>query len=661
MFVLEEMNRQKEKLLLFVVFVVSCCCLVEGDLTSSSSELHLSLDASFQGGEEEVNHNISKTKTGLEGTSVSRSISTRDTRSAESSYSVTRLYAGGSNDTNSTLEGPTENATSPETHPEPTKDHDTVAEDLELAASYLDLTFFNSNRMMVAYLICVVIACILSVVDIRDHAIAFDYPKIQIYLLRVLFMIPIYGVFSFAALYWHHYRFYLDTVRDTYEALVLYMFFSLLIAYAGGEGQLIRALSKKRYKGIHLFPMCLLPLYTLDRGFFLRCKRMVLQYALFKPIAAVLACVGEPLGIYSETNFNLDNLYTYVYMYNNISISYSLYYLVLFETETEKELRYCQAGLKFLCIKSIIFFAFWQSASLSMLINYGWIYVGGAEEEKEINTMAVQNGLICLELLPVAFMHHFAFSREKLEREMAAEPVFDLETHDVSARQSIGDAMRFRGVISDLMATLFYRRSKLVNLENDDDEDDEEVERRREQAEGHGGQSTAGSNGGGSGTGVRDPTVDELVRYAFLNDKGLKPEGLLYIPESDDEVVEDDNIDYNETDIISPDFAAIAKRKGHVGVGSAAIVAAIEEEAAEATIASVAGSSVVNAGEEDYVSLATCCSVCGRFDRELVQRKSGVYKCRLCVGNSSIKAIKAATKKKVKQLETLRQNVGFDS
>jgi uncharacterized membrane protein YgcG len=513
----------------------------------------------------------------------------------------------------------------------------------------------------------------LSIVDIREHAISFEYPKIQIYLLRVLFMIPIYGTFSFAALYFSHYRFFLDTIRDTYEALVLYMFFSLLIAYAGGEGQLIRALNKKRYKGIHLFPMCLLPLYPLDRAFFLRCKRMLLQYALFKPIASFLSCVGEPIGIFSETIFELTNLYSWIYSINNVSISYSLYYLVLFETETEKELRYCQAGLKFLCIKAIIFFAFWQSASLSMLINMGVFYVGGAEEEKEINTMAVQNGLICLELLPVAFMHHFAFSREKLEREMAAEPVFDLETHDVSARQSIGDAMRFQGVLSDLVATIFYRRAKLINLENDDDEDEADASHRREQAEGHGGTSSnawggAGGGGGGGaspgGGGVKDPTVDELVRYAFLNDRGLKPDGLIYIPESDDELVQDDAVDYNDTDIISPDFAAIAHRKGNGGLtagglGSAAIVAAIEEEAAEAALISSGGAQAVGAVEDDYVSLSTCCAVCGRFDRQLVQRKSGVYKCVQCIGNSSIKAIKVATKKKVKQLEVLRQNVGF--
>ena len=40
----------------------------------------------------------------------------------------------------------------------------------ELAASYIDLTFFNSDRMMVAYFFCVLISCVLSIVDIREHA-----------------------------------------------------------------------------------------------------------------------------------------------------------------------------------------------------------------------------------------------------------------------------------------------------------------------------------------------------------------------------------------------------------------------------------------------------------------------------------------------------------
>lgn len=154
--------------------------------------------------------------------------------------------------------------------------------------------------------------------------------------MRIILMIPIYAIFSALSLLFPTWQFFFGTVRDTYESFVLYMFFMLMIAYCGGEGQLLRSLKSKRYKGAHPFPMCWLPTFPLDTDFYLRCKRWVLQCALIKPICSFIAMILAPTGLYREGHFTIDNVYTYTCILVNFSLTWALYYLVLFEIECEK-------------------------------------------------------------------------------------------------------------------------------------------------------------------------------------------------------------------------------------------------------------------------------------------------------------------------------------
>lgn len=280
---------------------------------------------------------------------------------------------------------------------------------------------------------CVWITTVISTIvvayaisDTREHSLNFTRPTLQRLTIRIQLMVPLYAALSVLTLHLPENRFFIATVRDTYESFVLYEFLALLIAYCGGETQLIQSLTLKRYKGEHPAPCCCLPMFPLDLDFFLRCKRWVLQYALIKPITSVLAIVGHLNGTYRETDFDFStNLFPWLTVISNFSITYSLWYLVVFEHETARELAYCQPMLKFICIKTIIFFAFWQGLGVSFLVALGFIDVGHDEKEREEVVGAFQDFLICIELVPVAIMHHYAFGYESFKQEMKDEPVFE--------------------------------------------------------------------------------------------------------------------------------------------------------------------------------------------------------------------------------------------
>ncbi|KAG5510481.1 hypothetical protein GH5_06681 [Leishmania sp. Ghana 2012 LV757] len=495
------------------------------------------------------------------------------------------------------------------------------------SSSGVDMTWVNNMALTYAAVVCAVICCFISFSDLREHLSRFDYPKLQVLEMRIIMMIPIYAVFSALSLLFSDWRFFFETVRDTYESFVLYIFFMLMVSYCGGEGQLLRSLKKKRYKGMHPFPMCYLPSFPLDTAFYLRCKRWVLQCALMKPLISFIAMVCHPLGIYKEGSFKLNNVYTYTSIIINISLTMALYYLVLFEIECEKEMHYAKTFLKFLCIKSIIFFSYWQSVIVNLASSAGIIYLGSHEEEIEATSAVIQDLLMCFELLPVALLHRAAFGRAKLDDEMACVPVYMKDSNTGDLRSNVDTALNVNDIIDDTFGTIFFRKGKLIDQENGGESDDdvnygEAVGR----ADGGGGTSRGSSAGMGGGGAVnrvalvsnadalaRDPTLEELLRHAIATDYGVRVDGVLHYDEDSDREERNHDMHFADTDVI------LRRSKNE---------AATQDVRVDTDL--LRSHQVPRGGAAPQIY----CVVCGRFDRDMVRRRNG-YKCKECVGSKS--------------------------
>ena len=63
------------------------------------------------------------------------------------------------------------------------------------------------------------------------HLSRYTQPAHQRYIIRILFMVPVYAVCSWISLLDRSAGIYLDTIRDCYESWVIYNFLALCLAY----------------------------------------------------------------------------------------------------------------------------------------------------------------------------------------------------------------------------------------------------------------------------------------------------------------------------------------------------------------------------------------------------------------------------------------------
>lgn len=70
-----------------------------------------------------------------------------------------------------------------------------------------------------------------SMYGIIKHALHYSKPHLQKYIIRILFMVPIYALNSWIVLKFPQTSIYLDTIRECYEAFSIYNFMMYLINF----------------------------------------------------------------------------------------------------------------------------------------------------------------------------------------------------------------------------------------------------------------------------------------------------------------------------------------------------------------------------------------------------------------------------------------------
>ncbi|XP_051904971.1 transmembrane protein 184A [Hippocampus zosterae] len=260
-------------------------------------------------------------------------------------------------------------------------------------------------------------ALLITCHQIYTHLRSYTVPNEQRYIIRILLIVPIYAFDSWLSLLFignNQYYVYFDSVRDCYEAFVIYNFLSLSFEYLGGESGIMSEIRGKPIQSSCLYGTCCLGGMSYSIGFLRFCKQATLQFCIVKPIMAAITIILQAYGKYHDGDFNVNGGYLYITIIYNFSVSLSLYALFLFFFATSDLLRPYEPVLKFLTIKSVIFLSFWQGMVLAILERCDVIpkalYIDGQEVGAGTVAAGWQNFIICMEMFFAAIVLRYAFT-----------------------------------------------------------------------------------------------------------------------------------------------------------------------------------------------------------------------------------------------------------
>ncbi|KAL4599762.1 hypothetical protein ACB092_11G149700 [Castanea dentata] len=250
--------------------------------------------------------------------------------------------------------------------------------------------------------ICTVGAIVLAVRHIYRHLMNYTEPTYQRFIVRIIFMVPVYALMSFLSLVLPAASIYFNSFREVYEAWVIYNFLSLCLGWVGGPGAVVLSLSGRVLKPSWYLMTCCFPPIPLDGRFIRRCKQGCLQFVILKPILVAVTLILYAKGKYEDGNFSPNQSYLYLTIIYTISYTMALYALALFYLACKDLLQPFNPVPKFILIKSVVFLTYWQGVLVFLAAKSG--FIKDAEEAAEF-----QNFIICVEMLIAAVGHLYAF------------------------------------------------------------------------------------------------------------------------------------------------------------------------------------------------------------------------------------------------------------
>ncbi|CAG8531389.1 15597_t:CDS:2, partial [Dentiscutata heterogama] len=252
------------------------------------------------------------------------------------------------------------------------------------------------------------VATLISLYLIFRHLQNYTRPNHQRYIVRIILMVPIYAIISWLSYRYFRYSTYYETIRDCYEAFAIAAFFALLTQFVGESTEEQKQMLFHRKKRKLPFPCCCFWFNPASHSFLALTKWGILQYVIMKPIITFISLITEALGVFCAESLSFAFARVYMKILTFICVTVAMYALFVFYLTIHEDIAEHKPFLKFLCIKLVIFFSFWQSIVLAIIADIGII-----KETQYWTSANVSRGLaailVCIEMAIFSIIHIFAF------------------------------------------------------------------------------------------------------------------------------------------------------------------------------------------------------------------------------------------------------------
>jgi len=249
-------------------------------------------------------------------------------------------------------------------------------------------------------------ACFSAIRLIRDHLKYWKNPHQQRLIIYIILMVPLFAVDSLIGLVdidaSESVEMVLDSVKECYEAWVIASFLNLMFSYLNVDvGQIPENLKDNVIHQVAPLNWFLKDWKLTPQS--VRYLRLwTMQFVYLRPILSILSLA-------LEMNGQLDKYSTYITIVLNVSVTMAVYALMMCYHAFHTELAPHRPLAQFLCIKGVVFFAFWQGVVLSILVSFKIIHASHWYTVDEVDE-GIQNFLVCIEMVGFSFAHDYAFS-----------------------------------------------------------------------------------------------------------------------------------------------------------------------------------------------------------------------------------------------------------
>ncbi|KAK7202306.1 f2o10.10 protein-like protein [Novymonas esmeraldas] len=285
-----------------------------------------------------------------------------------------------------------------------------------LLLTYIVLSKVMQNQGVVPNFIagyCAIFATLLSFFQILEHLTCFSDPECQTKIVRILFMVPLFALISWISLLAPGVAEYLNLIRDTYESYVIYAFFQLMMALMGGIDTVYRTLMiEDRPPVRQVFPFCYLEPIRVTPTFVQNCRLCLFQFMLLKPLITIIVVILSAYDAMGTSMFDVTKGTFWTYLVYNISITVAFTALLYFYVGLKDLMEGRNALLKFLCVKAVVFLSFWQGLLIQVISAAGLLPTFSYWKAEDTPT-ALQDLLICVEMMLIAFAHKYCFGSDE--------------------------------------------------------------------------------------------------------------------------------------------------------------------------------------------------------------------------------------------------------
>jgi len=241
---------------------------------------------------------------------------------------------------------------------------------------------------------------IISSISVFNHCRNYTNRAEQRQILRILYMPPVYAVVSFFSYRFFRSYTYYTLAETVYEAITISAFLLLLVEYVASTaiGHSTEGALARKDKRPLPFPFCCWRYRPSKPYFMYALKWSVMQYVVIRPAVTIAGIVCQVYNVLCASGpYSIHYANLYLEAVDFVSISVALYGLILFYGLTKEELVGRRPLAKFLSIKLIVMFTFYQSFVFNLLTDH---VIHGTEFWTPTNIADGLNALsICIEMI----------------------------------------------------------------------------------------------------------------------------------------------------------------------------------------------------------------------------------------------------------------------